>query len=332
MTYCLGMVGGMEHAIAVGQRAHAIAETLGDGALQGETNVHLGRTYAILGDHRRAIEVLRRNVASSAGEQRREGFEIPDLPRAVTSHAWLAMCHAVVGEYAEGIAMGEEAVRMAEAADQPMSRIVASAGLGLLYFYKGDFPKAIPALERGRAVCQSWGIQAYAPALASTLGASYILSGRVGEGLPLLEQNAFKGAVGQPARAVSWLSEAYLLTGLVDDAMRLAQHALQLCRAQRSRGNEAEALRMCGEIATRREPRETAQAESSYRQALALAEELDMRPLQAHCHRGLGTLYAATGQQGRARAELSTAIEMYRAMDMTFWLPQAEAVLAQVEG
>ena len=56
-----------------------------------------------------------------------------------------------------------------------------------------------------------------------------------------------------------------------------------------------------------------------------------MRPLQAHCHRGLGTLYATTGQREQARATLSTAIELYRAMDMTFWLPQAEAVLAQVE-
>lgn len=55
-----------------------------------------------------------------------------------------------------------------------------------------------------------------------------------------------------------------------------------------------------------------------------------MRPLQAHCHLGLGTLYATTGQQPQARAELSTAIEMYRAMDMILWLPQAEAALAQV--
>ena len=72
------------------------------------------------------------------------------------------------------------------------------------------------------------------------------------------------------------------------------------------------------------------QATAQYRQALALAEELGMRPLQAHCHRGLGTLYAATGQQEQARTALSTAIEMYRAMDMAFWLPQAEAALAQV--
>jgi hypothetical protein len=57
-----------------------------------------------------------------------------------------------------------------------------------------------------------------------------------------------------------------------------------------------------------------------------------MRPLQAHCHRGLGMLYAATGQQEQARAELAAAMEMYRAMDMTFWLPQTETALAQVEG
>ena len=75
-----------------------------------------------------------------------------------------------------------------------------------------------------------------------------------------------------------------------------------------------------------------ARAEAHYRQALALAEELGMRPLQAHCHLGLGRLYVKTNQREQARAALTTAIDLYRAMDMTFWLPQAEAALAQVEG
>jgi hypothetical protein len=57
-----------------------------------------------------------------------------------------------------------------------------------------------------------------------------------------------------------------------------------------------------------------------------------MRPLQAHCHLGLGMLYAKIGRQDPARTELSAAVELYRAMAMTFWLPQAEAALAQVEG
>jgi hypothetical protein len=73
------------------------------------------------------------------------------------------------------------------------------------------------------------------------------------------------------------------------------------------------------------------QAKTYYQQALPLAEARGMRPLQAHCHLGLGTLYAMTGQREQARAELSAAITLYHAMEMRFWLPQAEAALAQVE-
>ena len=81
-----------------------------------------------------------------------------------------------------------------------------------------------------------------------------------------------------------------------------------------------------------RNPPEIDQAETHYHHALPLANELGMRPLQAHCHRGLGTLYSQTGQSEQAHAELTTAIEMYRDMEMTFWLPETEATLVAVEG
>ena len=58
---------------------------------------------------------------------------------------------------------------------------------------------------------------------------------------------------------------------------------------------------------------------------------LPYRPVRL-CHLGLGTLHATTGQREQAHAELSTAIALYHTMEMTFWLPQAEAALAQVEG
>jgi len=89
----------------------------------------------------------------------------------------------------------------------------------------------------------------------------------------------------------------------------------------------------CASSATLRRgasPPENGPAAAHYRQALALAEELGMHPLQAHCHCGLGTLYAKIDQPEQARAKLSAAIALYRAMDMTFWLPQAETELAQV--
>ena len=121
-----------------------------------------------------------------------------------------------------------------------------------------------------------------------------------------------------------WLARQTRLLRLVGGAL---EHSPDL----KERGHQAWLLRLLGAMAARRDPLEVEQAQRSYRQALSLAEELGMRPLQAHCHRGLGTLYAAIGQREQARAALSTAIAMYRAMEMTFWLPETEAALAQVE-
>jgi tetratricopeptide (TPR) repeat protein len=122
-----------------------------------------------------------------------------------------------------------------------------------------------------------------------------------------------------------------MLSGHLEDAHALAERALAHTHTYKERGNEAYALRLLGEIAAHRAPLDVALAKAHYQQGLARADELGMRPLQAHCHLGLGTLYAKLEQREQARAELSTAIELYRTMEMTFWLPQAEAALAQVE-
>ena len=65
-------------------------------------------------------------------------------------------------------------------------------------------------------------------------------------------------------------------------------------------------------------------SQTSYRRGLALADELSMRPLVAHCHLGLGKLYQRTGQGDQAREHITTATTMYREMGMTYWLGQAE--------
>ena len=133
------------------------------------------------------------------------------------------------------------------------------------------------------------------------------------------------------ALRVAYLSETHLLAGHLEEARTHAQRALDMVRTYKERGLEAYALRLLGDVYTHHDPPDVDQAATYYRQALALAEALGMRPLVAHCHRGLGTLYAKAGWQEQARTALSAAIELYRAMGMTFWLPEAEAALAQVD-
>ena len=150
--------------------------------------------------------------------------------------------------------------------------------------------------------------------------------------MPLLEQAVEQTvAEGRKVNEAFWvtrLGEAALLAGRLEAAHTHAVQALALARERQERGHQAHALRLLGDIAARREPPDVKPAEDYHRQALALADELGMRPLQAHCHLGLGMLYLKTKRSEQARLELSTAIALYRAMDMTFWLPQAEAALA----
>jgi tetratricopeptide (TPR) repeat protein len=332
--YCWRL-GQHERAIDAGQRALTLGMALEDFGLQVIANFYLGRAYVTLGDYRRAMDVLQRNVAVLEGDLIRHYFGLTALP-AVLSRAYLAWCLAELGAFAEGIATGEEGIRMARTVDHPYSLLIATGGVGMLYFRKGELHQAIAMLEGGLELCRVWSIQDWFPLIASTLGAAYAQSGHVAEALPLLEeaveQATAMGIMFAHSLRVAWQSEASLRADRREDAIVLAGRAHTLACEQKERGHEAYALRLLGEIAAHQDPPEIEPAAHHYRQALTLADELGMRPLVAHCHRGLGTLYAATGQREQARTELSAAMEMYRAMEMTFWLPQAEAALAQVEG
>jgi tetratricopeptide (TPR) repeat protein len=327
--------GAYDQAIAAAQRALALATADGDVVLHALAHYFLGRVYQTQGDYHRAIDCYRQTVACLDGAQRHERFGQVSLP-AVVSRAYLAQCQAELGAFAEGRALGEEGLRIAEAVDHPMSLVIASWGIGLLAFIQGDLPRALPQLERAMSLCHEVSLPGLFPWVAASLGRAYTLAGRVANAVLLLthamEQTITMEMLVQQAVCCLPLGEARMLAGCLGEAYTLAEQTLAFARAHQERSNEAYALRLLGDIAVHREPAEVAQAEAHYQQALALAEELGMRPLQAHCHRGLGTLYAATGRRELARTALSTAIMLYRAMEMAFWLPETEAALAQVEG
>jgi tetratricopeptide (TPR) repeat protein/class 3 adenylate cyclase len=320
-----------DRAIASGERALAIAEAVGDFDLQVGTQCLLGQAYCFAGDYCRVRDILRRNVACPEGDLLHEHFGLP-VPASVYSSTWLVASLAELGTFAEGIDCRDEEVRIAESVAQPYSLVHASFSTGLLSLRKRDLAIAIAMLERGLGLCQAWNIGGWFANLASHLGYAYALSGRAAEAVPLLEQAVGSKVltVGMGILWMAYLSEAYRLAGRRDEAIQLAGRALEFARQHNELGNQAWVFRLLGEIAAHHNPREVGPAEDHFRQALALAEELGMRPLQAHCDLGLGTLYAKIGRPEPARAELSTAIDLYRAMDMIFWLPQAEATLAQL--
>ena len=328
MTHYFLRTGDFDTAIEYGQRALAHATASGAFVEQALAHCVLGTAYFSLGDYRSATAVLRRSVAALAGELCHTRFGI--IMNSVRSRYWLGNALVERGDFAEGIAWGKEAVQLAETAGHLYSAIAAQQHLGILVLLRGDLAQATDILERALAHCRATDIALFLHTIAVHLGVAYALSGRIPEALLLFEQVVEQAMGTQQWTAPIRMGEGYLLAGHLEEASALAERALALSRTHKARGNEAWSLRLLGEIALHGQPPDIVQTEIYYQQALTLANELGMRPLQAHCHRGLGTLYAETGQREPARAALATAIALYRAMEMTFWLPQAEETLAQV--
>jgi class 3 adenylate cyclase/tetratricopeptide (TPR) repeat protein len=336
-AFYFSFMGDPDRAMMSSQQALAIAAAHDMAALQDEATTHLGHTYYTLGEYRHALDILRPRVARLDGDGLRERIRAGSLD-PVFARTVLVLCLTEVGAFHEGRARGDEGIQRAEAAQHAFSCLLAYWGGGLVALGQGDLHQATPLLERGLVLCQAATLPALLPIFVSALSYAYALAGRHLEARKVLDQaRATMASVQESVSAFQalvsvWLGHACLLTGRLDDAYALATQAHALSQAHRGRGHEAWALHLLGDVARHHQPPESEPAAVHYRQALALAEALGMRPLQAHCHRGLGTLYAKTGQREQARAELTAAIALYRAMDMTFWLPQAEATLGQVEG
>jgi tetratricopeptide (TPR) repeat protein len=124
------------------------------------------------------------------------------------------------------------------------------------------------------------------------------------------------------------LGRARLLLNRAEDARRLVEPALAI--AQRFRGSRAHALHLFGDLAAHPRQFDPEAGARYYAEALALADELKMRPLVAHCHLGLGALHRRAGDHDRAHAHLTTATTLYRDMAMRFWLAQAKAEVQEL--
>jgi tetratricopeptide (TPR) repeat protein len=332
MGNALSQMGDNRRALEFAQRGLTLAETVGAVDLLVHSRLNMGLLCRAMGDYRRGVTVFTQTVELLQGDLARERFARPLYP-AVVARVHLAICLSALGEFRQALHAAEDGLQIAAALQQPGNLLFAHVSRCEPLLQQGQFRDAVPRLERAMALYTT-DLAAWYPMTAGALGFAYAMTGRLADGVPLLDQAVDRARRVDRRRETQWmayLSEAYLRAGRQEDAHALAERLLARGREQGERSTEARGRHLCGEIALQDGPPHAEAAEDHYRAALALAEELGMRPLQAHCHRGLGMLYAATGQREQARTALSMAIEMYQAMEMTFWLPEAEAALAQVQ-
>jgi tetratricopeptide (TPR) repeat protein len=288
--------------------------------------------YREAGSYGRAVECFSRSLSLIG-----PGFLGESLGSAahpvVECRAQLSSTLGRIGQFAEAVRHGEEAIRLAEMLDHPYSLLLALNTCGYAYSLQGRGDPARRLFERSLRLARDVDYPAVGTWAVAGAGVVHRLQGQLSESLALLEEATQRAdSLGIRNDRSTWLgmlAETYLALERPADAARAAHDALIGAMARTQRGEEAAVRQVLGEIAAWHEPPHTEEAESQFRKALTLAEELEMRPVRAHCHLGLGKLYRRVGRLDEARDELATAVAMLKEMGMAFWLPEAERELEE---
>ena len=322
-------LGEHSRAIDAAQRACTIGESVGELGLRVAANYYLGMAFWLAGAPRQAVEPERATIALLKEVPLGERLGMAGLP-AVLARFVLASVLAELGEFAEALAVGQEAERMAQTAGHPYSEVWARAGFGSVHLRHGDFAQATRVLQPAVAVCREMEFRLALPFLAAHLGLAHLGSGRPNEAALMLEEaieaSTTMGITTWRSWFIPFLSETYLVLGRIAEAREHAEQAVALAHAHNQRGFEAWALKLLGD-AQAREAAEFEPAKETYHRALASATDLGMRPLEAQCHFALGELAKKAGEKRRAQEHFSTAVSMFRDMGMQFPLEKAEAAL-----
>ena len=328
MTNLHSLLGELDEACTSATRALAIARVLGDLELRILTTTYLERAHYFRGEYERVVELATDNLAALPADGVYEHFGNA-VPASVYDRAWLVMSLAQLGRFAAAAEYEAEAIRLAEPTHHAFTVGQAYFAAGVLHLLKGEWAKARSPIEHWVAGVRPANVVLALPiAVASS---AWVLAqldeagealNRLRDGEQLLERYAARGIVGQCGWAYHSLGRAGLLLARLEDARRLGGRAVEC--SPRHPGFAAWALHLLGDIATHPDRFDAESGEAYYRQALALAVPRGMRPLVAHCHLGLGRLYQRTSKREQAQEHVTTALTMYREMDMQFWLEQAK--------
>jgi DNA-binding SARP family transcriptional activator/tetratricopeptide (TPR) repeat protein/energy-coupling factor transporter ATP-binding protein EcfA2 len=180
------LLGENDKAMHSGQRAVSIARALAETRLRIAAHLHYGMTCQVVGQYRLGADLMRESIGLES-ELTARG----DKPaQQIYTRTAGVLSLAELGEFAEGLARGKEAISIAETADRPYGLAHVCFGLGFLHLRKGELRRALRVLKRGLSLCRGLDAPLLAAALGALLGYGYALSGRPREGISLLDDAA----------------------------------------------------------------------------------------------------------------------------------------------
>lgn len=322
-------MGEHENAVANGERALELAISTNHIGLQGWTKYVLSQAYHALGRFQDAIDYGSWRIKQIAQQLKEHPSNPFVVLHAVVPRLWLIWSLQEIGKMAEAEMLSAENVEIAERSNHLYSIFHAYCGQGSIHAAQGEFSKANNFFEKALSICELANFPNMYNATFPHLGYVLACSGKVSEGITMLEDGAEKtgstGIMFFHTVALYYLGDCYLLDGQISKAFETADKTLEISRQYRTRGYEAWCLRLLGRISSHAEVFDPGKADSYLRQAMELGESMGMRPLIARCRSDLGKLYLKSKKQKDAEEQFNTARKIFRETGMNLWLEKMES-------
>ena len=315
----LWQLGRSEEALAEANSAIKISQTADDLPLKIGSQFYLGCATVTSGDCLGAEAIFQKICDDLGGELDYERCGLPFLP-AVIARSWIVWALAERGEFKQAEKQGNEALAIAKKVNHPFNIAHIYYDLGYFYYLKGETQKAVHTLEHACEIIVEWGLTYLSPFITGFLGYAYALNGEHSKAISTLEKAlaAYKSiGLGLFRSLVQvYMGKALLLDGQIEQAFEQCERALSLARKRGESGHEAYALFTLGEITAHSDFLNKQLTLNYFNDALKIAKEFGMRPLQAKCYQSLSLYYQneqdseKTKKYNNMFANLSEEIEL----------------------
>jgi DNA-binding SARP family transcriptional activator len=323
------LFGELDEALQAGTRTLEIARRHGNLKLRIPATTILEQVHFYRGEHERVVALAVENLAALPADWDTEAFGLASPP-SVYDRGRMIISLAELGRFAETTRLRTEAITLVAGSQHAYSIGWVHLAVSWPHLLQGDWAQASPSIEHATAVLRAGQVDVLLPLAVglsawslAQLGETSEALNQLREGEQLLERHTASGLIGLQGWFYALLGRAAFVLGRLEDARRLGNITLEF--SSRQPGFAAQAMHLLGEVATHPSCFDAKNGVAYYQKALALAQELRMRPLVAYCHFGFGKLRRRTGAPERAAGHFSTAATMFRDLDMPFWRERAEA-------
>ena len=316
------MLGNLDDGIRLADRARAAGDALEDPLLLAISCCHLGQLRYGRGEYTASVGMMQMclgHLEAAASRRRSNTVRV----YSVVARCFIAFSLAALGRFDEAETSSRRCLDVAQTTETPFLRALAIWSRGNVALARGALAEAAAALVEAYGHCESSELLAIRPWIATDLGRTHALRGHGHEALGLVSAAVRDAAshqlLSQHSLRLAYLAEVQLDTGQELEAKQTATQALELAVARGESGFRVAALRAIARVAARRGGPDLDAAEGYLREALALGQDLGMRPAVAHCHGDLAVVSRRAGRSEEAAGHQRAAEALYRDLDTPGW-------------